>query len=176
MTLAVPAATDSSPSRAALSSMSESPMGERERRRNRSGNGHQRWDPRARPMTIPEGPYGHLRSPRQGGLRTASPSSSLCAGHRRHARTTRGRSCSAIGPSASRYHSPVYSGSIPPCWMPAYRPGGGGLRRPIDLEVPMAHLWHTRVRNPGQQDQPASSNQAQKRRIVSVPCGFRSHS
>ena len=65
------------------------------------------------------------------------------------------------GAPTSRYHSPglfwlrsaLLDASIPT------RPGG--LRGPIRPEVPMAHLWHTRVRNPGQQGQPASSNQAQ---------------
>ena len=53
----------------------------------------------------------------------------------------------------------------------------GWLRRPTSLEVPVAHLWHTRVRNAGQQGQPSSGNHAQKGESRAFPRGFgRSHS
>jgi hypothetical protein len=52
----------------------------------------------------------------------------------------------------------------------------GDLRRPSRLEVRVAHLWHTRVRNAGQQGQPVSSNQAQNGGSRAFRAGFgRSH-
>lgn len=114
------------------------------------------------------------RSPRQGGLRTAF-SSSLRDSHRRHATPERGR-------------RPLRSGrqlpdATPPSILAPSRHADasdptkrGGLRTPSRLKVRVAHLWHTGVRNAGQQGQPVSNNQAQNGGSRAFRAGFgRSH-
>jgi hypothetical protein len=83
---------------------------------------------------------------------------------------------SALGASTSRCHSPRLFW-LHPAMLDASDPTKrGGLRRPSRLEVRVAHLWHTRVRNAGQQGQPVSSNQAQNGGSRAFRAGFgRSH-
>ena len=84
--------------------------------------------------------------------------------------------CSALGASASRCHSPDLSWLHPAILDASVPTKRDGLRRPNSLEVLVAHLWHTRVRNPGQQGQPASTNQAQDGGSRAFRAGFgRSH-
>jgi len=98
------------------------------------------------------------RSPRQGGLRTASPSS-LHSSHRRHATPERGRRPRRSGRQLPDATPP--SILAPSAILDAsertrrHAPGDRG-----SLKVRVAHLWHTRVRNAGQQGLPVSSNQA----------------
>jgi hypothetical protein len=114
------------------------------------------------------------RSPRRGGLRTAS-SSSLRNSHRRHATPERGRR-----PRRSRRQLP--DATSPSILAPSRHADAsdptkrGGHRRPIRLKVRVAHLWHARVRNAGQQGQPVSRNQAPNGGSRVFPAGFsRSH-
>ena len=114
------------------------------------------------------------RSPRQGGLRTAF-SSSLRNNHRRHATPERGRR-----PRRSGRQRPD---ATPPSILAPSRHADasdptkrGSPRRASRLNVRVAHLWHTRVRNAGQQGQPVSSNQARNGGSWAFHAGFgRSH-
>jgi len=93
-----------------------------------------------RPVTIPArvrltGPlrrpdHRHSSAPSRTVITPCRPPSSC----RKHTWTA----CSAIGPSASRCHSPDYPGSIPLCWTPPYRPSDAASGDRAAKKV----LWH----------------------------------
>ena len=167
-------ATYSSHSRTALSSMSESPIGERERQRDRSGHGRRGGIRELARSRFPKGLMATPRSPRQGGLRTAFSSSLLTATVVRQHPHVDG----VLGARVVNFQMPLLPSIL------AQSRHAGCLRtdqagRPQETEQTGSSCG-TFVAHKGEKPWSAGSASVKqpstKRRIVSVPCGIRPHS